>query len=116
MRVQVKGSTYLDYYSGMFRNFDFDAAVIVDLGVCIRERHQYNGKHPCSPYVGFFVFPRSVVEANVYRKSHALGLYAKKDRVRNARPSRNGYHFRDFHLHESRFDIIASLLEAHRAS
>ena len=110
VRVQIKGATYLDYYSGIFKNFEFDAAVIVDLGVCIRERHRHNGKYPHSDYIGFFIFPRQVVEVGVYRGSRDYGLYAKKDPVANVRPSRNGYRFAEFHQYRDRFDIIGNLV------
>jgi hypothetical protein len=81
-RLVVKGATYLDWVSAIFKDLNFDLALIVDLGIAIQDRPvQYRDVrlYPYSPSVDFYVVPRDVIEANARRRSgFGLGFYARK--------------------------------------
>lgn len=111
VRVQVKGSSYLDWVSGMFGNFDFDIALIVDVACPIRQRHIYSdrAKYPYNECVQFYVFPRAVVEANAYRKSMKYGLYALKNRKLNEAKTAK-LRFDRFHDYHAAFEHLTNAI------
>jgi hypothetical protein len=107
LRVQVKASTMIDEVQGIFSNYDFDIAVIVDLGIAIRERpEKYNDKssYPYSESIGFFVLPRDVVIANTIGKY----IYGLKNQQLIQRTRRQ--FFRELPRWENRWDLLVDML------
>src|SRR3546814_525185 len=77
-RIQVKASTFIDEVQGIFKNFEFDAAIIVDLGIAIRERpHKYCDKisFPFEEFVSFYVIGVGDVRSNVISNRGGSYIY-----------------------------------------
>jgi hypothetical protein len=111
IRVQVKASTMIDEVQGIFGNYDFDVAVIVDLGIAIRERpEKYNDRssYPYSDSIGFFVLPRDVVIANVITNAGGKYIYGLKGQQLIQRTRRQ--FFRELPQWENRWDILVDML------
>lgn len=101
----------IDEVQGIFRNFDFDVAVIVDLGIAIRERpsaYRDLVSFPFDPHVAFYIMPTDEVEKNVISNRGGHYIYWIKDPVRAARTATK--HYRQFPEWRDRWEIVDHLL------
>lgn len=114
LKIQVKGVSFFEHVQGSFKNFDFDIAIVIDVGIVTKQRpkdYLKFSKYPYNSTVKYYIFPQNIVERNVYKvpSSDWWFLFAYKDDQINRSSNRVDI-YREFHDFYNRFEIITDSL------
>jgi hypothetical protein len=92
---------------GIFKNLDFDVALIVDLGIAIVDRppkYAASAACPYQPPIDFYVLSRDQVRDNAIVNRAGHFIYGFKDPSRSERIRTQ--HYRGLPGHRNRWDIL----------